>query len=112
MVGNMIKYEWIFNDLQVKPVLDQMKDVLYIVYWTIRGTNENGVEATQSGSCSLPDPEPVSFIPFSSLSKLEVETMVTHSMGLNTITAIKRSVAEQIQAKANPPVVSVQPPWV
>lgn len=111
MVGNMITYEWIFNDLLVKPIFNDMQDVLHIVHWTIRGVNENGVEAVQSGSCSLPDPDPGLFIPFSSLTKSKVEELVTYSIGLNTVTAIKRSIVEQIGAKVNPPVISVQPPW-
>lgn len=107
----MITYEWYFNDLMVKPQENGLQNVLYIVYWQLKGTNENGIFADQRGSCSLPSPDPATFTEYNTLTKQQVETWVETSMGYNTINALKVSIAEQINAQVNPPFVPMPAPW-
>lgn len=107
----MITYEWYFNDLMVKPQENGLQNVLYIVYWQLKGTNENGIFGEQRGSCSLPSPSLDNFVDYNILTKQQVETWIETAMGYNTITSLKQSIAEQINAQVNPPFVPMPAPW-
>lgn len=107
----MITYEWYFSDLMVKPQENGLKNVLYIVYWQLKGSDENGVFGEQRDSCSLPPPVPENFQDYDTLSKAQVENWVETAMGYNTIVSLKQSIAEQIKIQTNPPFVSMSAPW-
>jgi hypothetical protein len=107
----MIIYEWSINQLLAKPVEAGLMNVVQIVHWTLRGVGDNNVEAVQSGSCSLPAPDPAAFVPFDDLTASRVGEFVEQAMGLNTVAALKRGIAQQIEDKVNPPLVSMAFPW-
>ena len=106
----MIIYEWSINQLLAKPVEAVLINVVQIVHWTLRGV-DGDVEAVQSGSCSLPPPDPLSFVPFEDLTAARVGGFVEAAMGLNTVVALKHGIAKQIEDKLNPPLVSMEFPW-
>lgn len=108
----MINFEWSFNTLMVKPIENDLQNVLYIVHWQLRGTTENGVFAEQRGSCSLPSPDPNNYIPFTSITKENVEYWVQTSMGFNAVDSIKKSIEEEIRFQTNPPFIQVTAPWL
>lgn len=107
----MITYEWYFNDLMVKPQENGLQNVLYIVYWQLKGTNPDGVFGEQRGSCSLPAPNAENFQDYNTLTKSQVENWVETAMGYNTIVSLKQSIAEQIKMQTNPPFVPMPSPW-
>ena len=108
----MITYEWSINQLLAKPVEADLMNVVQIVHWTLRGVEGGNVDAVQSGSCSLPPPDPAAFVPFEQLTAGRVGEFVEQAMGLNTVVALKRGIAQQIEDKVNPPLVSMDLPWV
>lgn len=107
----MITYDWYFSDLMVKPQESGMQNVLYIVYWQLKGTDENGVFGDQRGSCSLPPPLPDDFIDYNTLTKTQVEGWVETAMGFNTVNSLKQSIAEQIKMQVDPPFIKMDAPW-
>lgn len=107
----MITYEWFFSDLMVKPKEGLLEDVLYMVQWRLKGSDENGVTGEQFGSCSLPDPDPASFTPYSQLTKDQVQVFVETSIGYIVVQSLKKSIQEQIEYQVNPPFVKKDAPW-
>jgi len=45
------------------------------------------------------------------LTASRVGEFVEQAMGLNTVAALKRGIAQQIEDKVNPPLVSMAFPW-
>lgn len=107
----MITYTWIINELLATPVEAGLPNVVRIVHWTLRGLDGNNLEAVQSGSCSLPAPDPAAFVPFEDLTAAQVGEFIETAMGLNTMAALRRGIAQQIEDKVNPPLVSMAFPW-
>ena len=107
----MITYEWSINQLLAKPIEAGLQNVVQVVHWTLRGIDGNNTEAVQSGSCSLPPPDSGSFVPFEDLTAVRVGGFVEAAMGLNTVVALKRGIAQQIEEKVSPPLVSMTFPW-
>jgi hypothetical protein len=50
-------------------------------------------------------------VPFAELTAARVGGFVEAAMGLNTVVALKRGIAQQIEEKVNPPLVSMVFPW-
>jgi hypothetical protein len=107
-------YFWTINPLECYPTSSGEIDVVFTAHWQLHANEEvNGTtySATNIGTQSIPL-HSGSFIPFEELTLPVVQGWVEESMGEDQVNNLKASLAQQIQNQINPPVVTLQSPWL
>jgi len=108
----MITYTWQFPVLTAYPEVDGQANVVFIVHWRLRGSDETGHSAEAYGTTNCPLPlvhEP--FTPFEELTSEQVQSWVESSMGSDQLSRFKASIESQIQEQIAPTQVNLTPPW-
>lgn len=105
-----ISYNWTVSQLDCYPEYEGHEDVVFVCHWRMDGTD--GVyTAGVYGSVGLTlDPE-AKFTPFEKLTEAQVIGWVKGALGKEQVAAYEESVANQIEALINPPVVNPPLPW-
>lgn len=103
-----VTYEWVISSLEVEKEVDGHENVVKTVHWRCVATDAEGVSADTYGSLSLDLDKDVDFVPYDTLTKDEVVSWIKGPLDVG---AIKTSLAEQIDAKVDPVVVTLTPPW-
>lgn len=113
----MINYNWNFNPLTCYTHQDGYDDVVMTVHWQFIGTsgslNGSGSQYTAQsiGTESFVFNPTGSFTPFDQLTKEIVQGWVEDKMGLERISQLSASIAQQIEDKITPKIVNMSPPW-
>jgi len=110
-----ITYNWTINPLEAYPTASNHNDVVFIAHWQYHATEvveDKTYTATSIGTQSLPAPTGSAFTPFEELTLEQVTGWVTDAMGEERVDAMKASLAQQIANQINPPVVTLQSPWL
>lgn len=103
MVTNTWQVEW----LDIKLTDGNFSNVVVVVGWRCNGV-DGDYTATAYGTCSLPSPTE-NFIPYNDLTKQQVLDWI-YANGVDK-TVIENSIAENIEAQKNPPIVRTALPW-
>ena len=106
----MITYDWNCKTVDVYPVNGDNSDVVYNVHWIVTGNIEqDGVSysASNIGTQVLDISDITNFIPFEDLTNDEVVTWTKLAIGEEQVSSIEESIANQIQAKINPPSITL-----
>lgn len=98
---------WKVEKMLVKPVEDGRPDVVTTVYWSCTAT-EGGKTAQQAGNMGF-EGAGSPFTPYANLTEAEVLDWV-YARGLNK-EQTEATVAYDLNALLNPPVVEKQLPW-
>lgn len=115
-----ITFQWSFPHLEVELDNNQLKNIIKVVHWRLRGTDdETGYSEENYGSISLPEPDEEEFIDYESVSKEDVEEWVKSAMekenGDGAVESIENNLKNQIEKvlkeKAEPTVIAVAPAW-
>lgn len=109
-----ISYFWTINPLECYPTSSQGPDYVFTAHWQFHATEEyegTTYNATTIGTQSVPM-NTGSFIPFEELTLPVVQEWVETAMGPEQVEAIKVGLAQQIANQINPPVVTLQSPWL
>tara|TARA_R110000796_G_scaffold51627_13_gene121840 strand:+ start:778 stop:1155 length:378 start_codon:yes stop_codon:yes gene_type:complete len=69
----MITFNWTISAAERELELDGLADVIKIVHWRYRGTDENGVTAETYGATSIGNPNPQDFTPWDEVTATDVE---------------------------------------
>ena len=105
--------KWVITDLEVKPTVDTLTDVVAIVHWRRQAEELVGEDkvilADMYGACSINLPEADAFIPFEELTKEIVIGWLESTLDMSTIDA---SLDINIDTQKNPPVVTKRAPWI
>lgn len=107
-------YFWTINPLECYPTSSGEIDVVFTAHWQLHADEEvNGIiySALSIGTQSVPL-HSGSFIPFEELTLPIVQGWVEEGMGPDQVQAIKDNLAQQIANQINPPVVTLQSPWL
>lgn len=98
---------WTVTQMDCYPQLDAETDVVFTVHWTCAGT-DGACSSSVYSTCQVPTPTE-GFTPYADLTQDQVLGWVWEN-GVDKA-ATEATVAAQIEAQINPPVVSPPLPW-
>jgi hypothetical protein len=113
-----ITYNWTINPLEAYPLHGGETDVVFTAHWQLHATSgsleESGsiYTATSIGTERVTYHSGSEFIPFENLTLEIVQGWVEGAMGEEQVNNMKAALATQIENKINPPVVTLQSPWL
>jgi hypothetical protein len=110
-----VTYTFEFPCLDTLPELDGRSDVVSIVHWRLKGTDDVAppIVVERYGMIVVPTPTPEStFVAFDTLTPATVEEWVVAAFGAAQLDSLKAVIASEIADKRNPPIVAKAPPWV
>ena len=104
----MTEITWQF-ELEVKPTVGKLKDVVSIVHWRCTGISEE-FSASVYGSVSLPEPtDETDYISYADLTEEQVKSWV-FANGIDEQATID-NIATQIESQKTPALVKKELPW-
>jgi len=109
-----VSYNWTINPLECYPTSSEGPDYVFIAHWQLHASEEYSgslYTATSIGTQGIPM-HTGSFIPFEDLTLPVVQEWVENAMGTGSVDNLKTGLAQQIANKINPPVVTLQSPWL
>ena len=104
--------DWSIGALDCKVSEDNLSDVVFNVHWRCSATEIDGdktYSASVYSTCSVPGPNPASFVPYDQLTQNEVLGWIWAN-GVDK-DATEAAVLQQIENQKNPPVVAPPLPW-
>jgi len=104
--------DWQISNLDCRVQEDGLSDVVYQCHWRVSKTEVDGdktYSASVYSTCSVPGPNPASFVPYDQLTQAEVLGWIWAN-GVNK-DATEAAVQQQIELQKNPVVVSPPLPW-
>jgi hypothetical protein len=105
-----IAYDWIIQQLAVKPHQGDLSEVVVLVNWRLRATQGSFV-ADAYGQVALGPPSPASYTPYAELTEDMVVEWVQSELGEESVAAMDLSLAGQIERMENPPIITPALPW-
>lgn len=109
-----VNYTWNAVSLDCYPELDGETDVVFVVHWTLSGTETVSGTTYNGGvygSVGVTLDEGATFTPYADLTEAQVIGWVQDALGEDQVTAYEANVAQQIADQVNPPVVTPPLPW-
>jgi len=105
-----ITYNWTAAQMDAYPEYEGYEDVVFTVHWRLDGTDGEHAGGVYGTVGLTLDPE-ATFTPYADLTKAQVIDWVQDALGEEQVASYEASVAAQIDALANPPVVTPPLPW-
>lgn len=105
-----ISYNWSVAQMDAYPEYEGNTDVVFTVHWRMDGVDGDHTAGVYGSVGLTLDPE-ATFTPFASLTEAQVIGWVKDALGEEQVTGYEESVAGQIEAQINPPVVTPPLPW-
>jgi hypothetical protein len=109
-----VSYNWTINPLECYPTSSEGPDYVFIAHWQLHASEDykgTTYTATNIGTQSIPM-HTGSFIPFEELTLPVVQEWVEKFMGTGSVESLKAGLAQNIANQINPPVVTLQSPWL
>jgi len=103
---------WTVSAMDCKVSEDNLSDVVITVHWQCASTEVDGdktYSASVYSTCSIPGPNPASFVPYDQLTQNEVLGWIWAN-GVDKA-ATEAAVQQQIELQKHPVVVSPPLPW-
>jgi hypothetical protein len=107
----MITYTWEFPRFSAHPELNGMKDVVYNVEFILSASDGEGHGSQMFGNVGVPEPDPLTYIPFRLLTQPEVEKWVEESLGEEQLSSYKEVLNNQISEQKSPQTLTLNKPW-
>ena len=110
-----VSYNWTINPLEAYPTSSGELDVVFVAHWQLHATEEvsgSTYTAQSIGTQGVTYTSGSAFVPFEELTLELVQGWVENAMGTGSVDSMKASLATQIANKINPPVVTLQSPWL
>ena len=110
-----VSYNWTVNPLECYPTSSEGPDYVFIAHWQLHATETvsgSTYTATSIGTQAVSGSTSGSFIPFEDLTLPVVQGWVETAMGTGSVDALKAGLAQNIANQINPPVVTLQSPWL
>lgn len=105
-----ITYTWFVVQLDCYPEYEGQADVVTTVHWRMGGTDGDHIAGVYGSVGVTFDPE-ATFTPYADLTEARVIGWVQDALGEEQVASYEASVAAQIDALVNPPVVTLPVPW-
>lgn len=103
-------YTWIINAMDCYPTVDGETDVVFTVHWALAAT-DGTYNASVYGTVGVTVNPAAPFTPYADLTEAQVAGWVEDALGAEQVAEYEASVAAQIAAQINPPVVTPPLPW-
>jgi hypothetical protein len=103
-------YTWNIQQLNCYPEQDGETDVVFVVHWTLNGTDGTYAGSVYGSVGVTVDPD-APFVPYASLTEAQVIGWVQDALGEEQVASYEANVAQQIDNQINPPVVTPPLPW-
>jgi hypothetical protein len=110
-----ITYNWTINPLEAYPTSSGEHDVVFVAHWQLHASEivgETTYTAQSIGTQGLTYTSGSSFTPFEELTLEQVSGWVENAMGTGSVDNMKAGLATQIANQINPPVLTLQSPWL
>lgn len=101
---------WSIAQMDAYPQYEGHSDVVFTVHWRLDGTDGEHTAGVYGTVGLTLDPK-AKFAPFAKLTEKQVIGWVQDALGDEQVASYEESVATQIAAIANPPVVTPPLPW-
>ena len=101
---------WKIETLRVARQHAELEDVVISADWRATATDENGLTATCNNTVTFGEPDHDCFLPFLGLAEEDVLRWAFNS-GVDK-DLVEASLASQIAAQINPPIVNLPGPWL
>lgn len=108
-------YFWTINPLEAYPTASGETDVVFTAHWQLHATEtvgETTYTAQSIGTQGLTYTSGSAFTPFEELTLEQVQGWVEGAMGEEQVNNMKAGLAQNIANQINPPVVTLQSPWL
>jgi len=114
----MTTFNWTISSVERAVSLNGLQDVIKVVHWRYRGTNESGVTAETYGMTNVGDPNPEDFTPYDGITESDVigwlETILGHvpvleegeEVKLSQLDQMKKNIESQIELLVNPVMIT------
>jgi hypothetical protein len=106
----MNTYLWEIPQLDCIPSADGQSNVVSMVHWRVNATDGTN-NATIYGTQPLTFDAKNAFVSYADLTKDTVVGWVQAAMGIDAVTSLQEALDKQLEALANPPVVTPPLPW-
>jgi hypothetical protein len=110
-----VSYFWTINPLEAYPTASGESDVVFTAHWQLHATETVGetvYNAQSIGTQGVTYTSGSAFVPFEELTLELVQGWVENAMGTGSVDNIKAGLATNIANQINPPVVTLQSPWL
>ena len=110
-----VSYFWTINPLEAYPTHGGESDVVFTAHWQLHATEtvgETTYTAQSIGTQGVTYHSGSAFVPFEDLTLEIVQGWVEGAMGEEQVNNIKAGLATNIANQINPPVVTLQSPWL
>jgi hypothetical protein len=110
-----VSYFWTINPLEAYPTASGESDVVFTAHWQLHATetvDETTYTAQSIGTQGLTYTSGSAFTPFEELTLEQVQGWVEGAMGEEQVNNMKAGLATNIANQINPPVVTLQSPWL
>lgn len=108
-----IKYYWTINPLECYPTSSQGPDYVLVAHWQLHAeTGSYSAQIIGTQTMASPSTGSGSFIAFQDLTLDLVQGWIEQSMGEEKVNELKENLAKNIESQINPPVVTLQSPWL
>jgi hypothetical protein len=104
-------FNWDIITMSIAPARDGFHDVVCSVLWNVEAVcvhNDNKYSESYSEGLDLPPPTD-EFIPFDSLTKVQVIQWVKERLGEIAVNNIEQGLTQRLENRINPPYVTKLP---
>ena len=102
-----VTFEWIIVQLDTKPQEDGLQDVVSVVHWRRKATDDT-YTAESYGTMACATPSSTDFTAYPDLTQSQVESWL--DSGLDVFT-IDNGLVNNIESQKNPPIIVLPLPW-
>ena len=106
----MATITWVVTKMLCYPTIDNQADVVFQVYFDVRGV-QGETDACVPSFANLAYKPSQSFIPFDQLTNDMVIEWVKAEIGNSAVRDIESMLEQRLQERINPPVVTPELPW-
>jgi hypothetical protein len=109
----MTTFNWTISAVERAVSFNGLSDVIQIVHWRYRGTDENGISAENYGATTIGDPNPEGFTPYNEVTSSDVQGWLEsifsvgdiEGSGLSRLEQMKSNIQDQIELLINPTTI-------
>jgi hypothetical protein len=109
----MTQFNWVINQLNCRPHVDGLDDVINVIHWTYNAndTDETGKEwfASMYGTANVEQPNPQNFIPYPDVTEAEVISWLDQVL---PVADMQASLLQNIELQKHPIEVTLPLPWI
>jgi hypothetical protein len=111
----MTTFNWTISATERAVALGELSDVIQVIHWRYKGTNEDGLTAEIYGAAVLGEPDPQNFTPYNQVTQAAAESwlvemftaeeVVEEEITKTRMAQMQEGLEAQISLLANPIVI-------